>query len=135
MPPYRRTAELYLPVRPERLYQGIVAQIERRIVAGDLEVGDQLPSERDLAEQFAVSRIAVREAVKALCEEGLLEIRLGRGTFITNGTEGALRHSLGLAMRLGAATVLQISWRSGKSLSRNWLRWPPPGARTSKLRP
>ncbi len=94
---------MYLPVRTERLYQGIVAQIEHRIVAGDLKVGDQLPSERELAEQFAVSRIAVREAVKTLCEKGLLEIRPGRGTFVANGTEGILRHSFGMLMQFGSA--------------------------------
>jgi GntR family transcriptional repressor for pyruvate dehydrogenase complex len=93
---------LYLPVQTERLYQRIVAQIEHRIVAGELKVGDQLPSERELAEQFGVSRIAVREAVKALRAKGLVEVMPGRGTFITNGTEGVLRHSFGLLMRFGS---------------------------------
>jgi GntR family transcriptional repressor for pyruvate dehydrogenase complex len=52
----------YLPVQSERLYEKIVRQIEKRIVSGDLEVGDQLPPERVLADQFEVSRTAVREA-------------------------------------------------------------------------
>ncbi len=94
---------MYLPVQTERLYQQIVEQIEFRFVSGELKVGDQLPSERELAEQFAVSRIAVREAVKALREKGLVEIRPGRGTFITNGTQGVIRHSLGLLMKFGSA--------------------------------
>jgi DNA-binding FadR family transcriptional regulator len=94
---------MYLPVQTERLYQQIVEQIELRFVSGELKVGDQLPSERELAEQFAVSRIAVREAVKALREKGLVEIRPGRGTFITNGTQGVIRHSLGLLMKFGSA--------------------------------
>ncbi len=93
---------MYLPIQTERLYQQIVEQIERRFVSGELKVGDQLPSERELAEQFGVSRIAVREAVKALREKGLVEIRPGRGTFITNGTEGVVRHSLGLLMQFEA---------------------------------
>ena len=93
---------MYLPVQTERLYQQIVDQIELRFVNGELKVGDQLPSERELAEQFAVSRIAVREAVKALREKGLVEIRPGRGTFITNGTQGVIRHSLGLLMKFGS---------------------------------
>jgi GntR family transcriptional repressor for pyruvate dehydrogenase complex len=93
---------MYLPIQTERLYQQIVEQIERRFISGELKVGDQLPSERELAEQFAVSRIAVREAVKALREKGLVEIRPGRGTFITNGTEGVVRHSLGLLMQYEA---------------------------------
>jgi GntR family transcriptional repressor for pyruvate dehydrogenase complex len=93
---------MYLPIQTERLYQQIVEQIERRFISGELKVGDQLPSERELAEQFAVSRIAVREAVKALREKGLVEIRPGRGTFITNGTEGVVRHSLSLLMQFDA---------------------------------
>ncbi len=92
---------MYLPVQTERLYQRIVEQIEGRILEGNLKVGDQLPSERELAEQFAVSRIAVREAVKALREKGLVEIRPGRGTFITNGTQGVVRRSLDMLMKFG----------------------------------
>ena len=94
---------MYIPIQTERLYQRIVEQIEHRIVTGELSVGDQLPSERELAEQFAVSRIAVREAVKALREKGLVEIRPGRGTFITNGTQGVVRHSFDLLMKYGSA--------------------------------
>jgi GntR family transcriptional repressor for pyruvate dehydrogenase complex len=94
---------MYVPIQPERLYEGIVSQIEKRIEAGDLKVGDQLPSERELAEQFAVSRTAVREAVKALRQKGLVEIRPGRGTFITNGTSDSIRNSLGMLIKFGNA--------------------------------
>ena len=92
---------MYLPIQSERLYEQIVNQIEHRIEAGELRVGDQLPSERELAEQFGVSRTAVREAVKALRQKGLLEIRPGRGTFITNGTSDTVRNSLGMLMKIG----------------------------------
>ncbi len=92
----------YLPVQTERLYQQIVEQIEKRVVAGELKVGDQLPSERELGEQFGVSRTAVREAVKILREKGLIEVRAGRGTFVTNGTPVAMRQSLDLMMKFGA---------------------------------
>jgi GntR family transcriptional repressor for pyruvate dehydrogenase complex len=90
---------VYHPIQSERLYERIVDQIERLIAAGDLKVGDQLPAERELAEQFNVSRTAVREAIKALREKGLVEIRLGRGTFVTKGAAGAVRHSLGLLLK------------------------------------
>lgn len=93
---------MYSPIQTERLYQRIVEQIEGRIVAGNLKVGDQLPSERELAEQFGVSRIAVREAVKALRARGLVEIRPGKGTFITNGTSGIVRNSLDMLIKFGS---------------------------------
>jgi len=93
---------MYLPIQSERLYEQIVSQIEKRIMAGELKAGDQLPSENELAKQFAVSRTAVREAIKALREKRLVEIRPGRGTFITNGTPDAIRYSLGLFMKFGS---------------------------------
>jgi len=93
---------MYLPIQPERLYEQIVSQIEQRIVQGELKAGDQLPPENELAKQFAVSRTAVREAIKALREKRLVEIRPGRGTFITNGMPDAMRHSLGLLMKFGS---------------------------------
>ncbi len=92
---------MYEPIQTERLYEQIVHQIEQRILEGNLKVGDQLPSEKELAEQFGVSRTAVREAVKALREKRLVEIRPGRGTFILNGTPGAMRHSLDMIMKFG----------------------------------
>ena len=94
---------MYQPIESARLYEQIVEQIEQRILKGELQVGDQLPPERDLGEQFGVSRTAVREAVKALRQKGLLETYPGRGTFITNGTSQAMRHSLNLVVNLGRA--------------------------------
>ncbi len=96
---------MYEAIQSERLYEKIVEQIERRILTGELKVGDQLPSERELGDRFRVSRTAVREAVKALREKGLVEIRPGRGTFITNGTSQAVRDSLGLMIRIGQGDV------------------------------
>ena len=92
---------LYKLVRTSRLYEQIVQQIEESIVKGDLKPGDQLPAERDLAQRFGVSRTAVREAVKALREKGLVEAYSGRGTFITDGTTQAVRQSLDLMVKIG----------------------------------
>jgi GntR family transcriptional repressor for pyruvate dehydrogenase complex len=92
---------VYKLVRTSRLYEQIVQQIEASIVKGDLKPGDQLPAERDLAQRFGVSRTAVREAVKALREKGLVEAYSGRGTFITDGTTQAVRQSLDLMVKIG----------------------------------
>jgi GntR family transcriptional regulator, transcriptional repressor for pyruvate dehydrogenase complex len=92
---------LYKLVRTSRLYEQIVQQIEESIVKGTLKAGDQLPAERDLAQRFGVSRTAVREAVKALREKGLVEAYSGRGTFITDGTTQAVRQSLDLMVKIG----------------------------------
>src|ERR1700722_9547273 len=92
---------VYKLVRTSRLYEQIVQQIEESILKGDFKPGDQLPAERDLAQRFGVSRTAVREAVKALREKGLVEAYSGRGTFITDGTSQAIRQSLGLMVKIG----------------------------------
>lgn len=94
---------MYKVVRSSRLYEQIVQQIEDSILKGTLKAGDQLPSERELALKFGVSRTAVREAVKALHEKGLVEAYSGRGTFITNGTSHAVRQSINLMMRIDQA--------------------------------
>jgi GntR family transcriptional repressor for pyruvate dehydrogenase complex len=92
---------MYQHIESERLYEQIVEQIEGRVLKGELHVGDQLPPERELCDQFGVSRTAVREAVKTLRQKGLLETYPGRGTFITNGTSQAVQHSFGLMVKLG----------------------------------
>jgi GntR family transcriptional repressor for pyruvate dehydrogenase complex len=71
------------PVARKGIYEDIVLQIRAMIDRGELKPGDRLLSERSLAEMFFVSRNTVREAIKALSENGLLESRQGAGTFVT----------------------------------------------------
>jgi GntR family transcriptional repressor for pyruvate dehydrogenase complex len=94
---------MYKIVRSSRLYEQIVQQVEDSIHKGALKPGDQLPPERELAQQFGVSRTAVREAVKALHEKGLVEAYPGRGTFITDGTSYSMRQSLDRMVKVGQA--------------------------------
>ncbi len=61
----------------------VVQAIAEKIRAGELRPGDRLPSERELASQLGVSRPSVREAIAALQLAGLLETRLGNGTYVT----------------------------------------------------
>jgi GntR family transcriptional repressor for pyruvate dehydrogenase complex len=92
---------MYKIVRSSRLYEQIVQQVEESIHKGTLKVGEQLPPERDLAQQFGVSRTAVREAVKALREKGLVEAYPGRGTFITESSPYSMRQSLDRMLKVG----------------------------------
>src|SRR6202167_1257283 len=92
---------VYKVVRTSRLYEQIVQQIEDSVLNGSLKPGDQLPAERDLAQRLGVSRTAVREAVKALREKGLVEAYSGRGTFVTDGTSQAARQSFDLMVKIG----------------------------------
>lgn len=63
--------------------QQVREQIEQAIKRGDFKAGDRLPSERDLVEQFGVSRVSVREAIRSLEALGLVVVHQGRGCFVS----------------------------------------------------
>lgn len=65
-------------------YMKIHDQIKKDIDEHRWAIGERLPSERDLAEQFAVSRMTLRQAVSLLVEEGVLERHVGSGTFVSS---------------------------------------------------
>lgn len=65
-----------------RSSESVVRQIEARVRAGTLARGQKLPSERELSEQFGVSRGIVREAIKLLEGGGVLESRHGSGVYV-----------------------------------------------------
>jgi GntR family transcriptional regulator, transcriptional repressor for pyruvate dehydrogenase complex len=83
------------------LYEQIVQRVEESIQKGALKTGDELPPE--LAQQFGVSRTAVREAVKALREKGFVEAYPRRGTFIMETSSHPIRLSLDHMMKAGQA--------------------------------
>jgi DNA-binding FadR family transcriptional regulator len=66
-----------------RLYERVAQDIAGKIAAGVHVVGQRLPSERDLAQAYAVSRPTIREAIIALELDGLVEVRLGSGVYVT----------------------------------------------------
>jgi GntR family transcriptional repressor for pyruvate dehydrogenase complex len=70
------------PVSRKGIYGDIVLQIRDMIDRGELRPGDRLPPERALAGMFDVSRNTVREAIKALSEQQVLESRRGAGTYV-----------------------------------------------------
>ena len=93
-------------VQTKRLYQQIAEQIEAYIASGGLKPGDRLPSEREMATMFGVSRPSVREAMIALEGAGLIEVRTGDGTFITQTREALTRFS-GQALKGKGPGVLE----------------------------
>ncbi|TDU14675.1 HTH-type transcriptional regulator LutR [Bacillus safensis] len=81
------------PVSNKKLYIQIYNQILSEIQLGSFKVGDKLPSERELCEQFGVSRAPVRQALSALEMNGVIYSRQGEGVFVKNTTittEGTL---------------------------------------------
>jgi GntR family transcriptional repressor for pyruvate dehydrogenase complex len=71
------SAPAFRPVSTPRAFEAILLQLKEAIAVGALRAGDRLPSERDLAEQFRVSRASVREALRVLEALGLIGTRRG----------------------------------------------------------
>lgn len=68
----------------EPMYIKIHNQIKREIENHDYKVGSKIPAERQLAQKFGVSRMTLRQAIKTLEDEGILEQRVGSGTYVAN---------------------------------------------------
>ena len=93
-------------VKRRRLHEDIVQQFHVLLRQGALRHGDRLPAEREMAEQFKVSRSSVREAIRSLELQGLVVSRRGSGTFInTENLDAAL--DLVAANLNGGAAALQ----------------------------
>ena len=82
-------------VATQRLYEQVAGQVTDLVARGEFKPGDRLPPERDLAKLLGVSRPTVREAMIALEIAGLVEVRVGAGTFVTDkaSTNGASTRS------------------------------------------
>src|ERR671930_2747327 len=96
------------PVRRSRIYEHIVDQIHALIREGRWSPGDQIPPERELAERFRVSRTSVREALRALEMQGIIESRQGGGTFIRSSNTEALVGPLVAAILSGRRELAEV---------------------------
>ena len=67
---------------PIPLYYQLAEQLNEQIQTGQLQPGVQLPSERELSEQFEISRMTVRQAIGYLVQQGVLVVKQGVGTFV-----------------------------------------------------
>lgn len=76
----------FIPIKPvskDLLYTKIADAIIKYIKENDLQAGDKIPSERDLAAQLATSRNSVREAIRVLENEHIIEVKTGKGAFVS----------------------------------------------------
>ena len=95
-------------VEPRRLYRQIADQIRTLIGKGEVAPGARLPAERDLARQLGVSRPSLREALIALEVEGLLDVRVGSGIYVSQPGERA--HGVEIAGASGPFEVIRARW-------------------------
>ena len=98
-------------VKTPRAFEEIAKQIRRELSTGRLRIGDRLPAERSLAEQFGVSRNTLREALRSLEHAGLLRLKKGvtGGSYIKESTGEAVIAGLSDMYRLGAIQPLHLT--------------------------
>ena len=96
--------------RAPRVYEQIVAHVERTIFEGRLRQGQKLPPERQLARDLKASRVAVREALRTLELRGLVEVRQGStgGYFVREADDRALMRDFATLFRLGRFSRAQL---------------------------
>ena len=68
---------IFEPIKPTRAHEAVLAQLQGKILKGELAPGDRLPSEREMMEIFGVSRPTVREALRVAESLGLVAVRHG----------------------------------------------------------
>lgn len=100
----------FQPVQPVRAYERIVQQIEEAILRGDLRPGERLPSERDLVQQFSVSRSSVREALRVLQSNGMVRSRPGdpAGAEVLPFSPATLQKSMTTLARVSELTLAEL---------------------------
>lgn len=102
---------MFKTVKQNRAYQDVVEQIQEAIIAGTLKPGSLLPAERELKEQFGISRGTLREALRVLEQKGLIEIRTGvaGGSVIREVHSETLSENLGLLIRNRAVSLRDLA--------------------------
>jgi GntR family transcriptional regulator len=94
------------------LYYQLGSVLREKILSGQSPVGERLPTEAELSEDYGVSRITVRQALAALEEEGLIRREAGRGTFVrelpTFTGDLKAEGSLDDLISMGQATTIQL---------------------------
>jgi DNA-binding FadR family transcriptional regulator len=106
----RDDSGLFARVTVARASSSIAEQIRGAIVSGKLNEGERLPPERDLAEQFGVSRVTVRDALRALEAMGLIEVKVGArgGAFVTVPSGSVVGQTMSDMMIMQALTPEDI---------------------------
>lgn len=100
----------FIPIKQDRAFEAIVRQIESAILNGQYSVGDHLPSERALMEQFEVGRSSVREALRILESLGMVKTSQGnrKGVQVTDSMASSMSRLLNGAMRIHSVPLVDL---------------------------
>jgi DNA-binding FadR family transcriptional regulator len=104
-----RTAVAGLSAMPDSLKSDrVVAELERRILSGELEPGRRLPTEAELCELLAVSRSVVRDAIRSLAARGLVAVKQGQGMTVAVPDDTAFSHALVVLLARANLTMDEV---------------------------
>lgn len=95
-------------IKREPISVTILNMITDNILSGRLKPGDKLPTEIELAENLGVGRNSVREAIKMLSSFGVIEVKMGAGTFIAKSMPGAILDPLMLSLAFEQGTSKEL---------------------------
>lgn len=100
----------FKPIRKRLLSKEVEQQLRQAIVTGVYRPGDRLPSERELSEQFKISRATVREALRHLQSNGLILIKRGvdAGAYVSELEPGPIIESFNNLIRLGKVNFAHL---------------------------
>jgi GntR family transcriptional repressor for pyruvate dehydrogenase complex len=93
--------------RPAKTWVRVAERLQDLILGRKIAPGSKLPAERVLCQQFGVSRTVLREGIKHLSAQGLVEEITGRGTFVSKPNLEAVRKSLEICLGWHAQAVLE----------------------------
>lgn len=91
-----------------RYYEYVIDSVKEMIASGELKCGEKIPSERDLAVKFNVSRVPIREALKILEYMGVLDSSRGDGTYVRNITVEDMIGKMDFALTATADTIMDL---------------------------
>lgn len=97
----------WVQIKKRKLYEDVIAGIEEMLQSNNMQPGDRLQSEKELALYFGVSKTAVREALSALQTAGLIEVKHGSGIYVRNVNEH-LSNPLTMKLLTNSDNMLQI---------------------------
>lgn len=101
----------FVPVRQRRAFEEVCDQVRRAVAAGTLAPGDRLPPEREMCEQFGVSRTAIREALRSLEVAGIIHCQqgMGGGSFIRRSDSNVVAQAVRDMVLLGQIPSASIT--------------------------
>ena len=102
---------MFEPVKNQRVSDEILLQLREAVLTGKFQIGDRLPNERSLAEQFVASRTSVREALRGLEQEGVIYTKKGvmGGAFVADLDHRLVSRSFQTLLKLRKISITHIA--------------------------